>query len=100
MPLYRRIARRGFSNYPHKKKIPEVYLRDIDARFSEGELINPALLKQAGLISGCPPGVKILSNGGITKKFKFESLAFSASAREKILAAGGEIAGEEGKNGG
>ena len=40
MPLYRRIARRGFSNYWFKKEFAIVNLRDLEARFADGETVN------------------------------------------------------------
>jgi large subunit ribosomal protein L15 len=90
MPLYRRLARRGFSNYPFKKIWEIVNLGQIEQKYAEGEtvdsssLIKKGLVKKAGLI-------KVLGEGKLTKKLKFKIEALSASAREKITAAGGEV---------
>ena len=40
MPLYRRIARKGFSNYPFRKEYAVFNLKDIEARYNDGETVN------------------------------------------------------------
>ena len=91
MPLYRRLARRGFSNHPFKKTFQVVNLRDIEPRFADGETVDPASLLAKGLARG-PVPVKILGNGEITKKLDFRVAALSASAKAKIEKAGGTVA--------
>ena len=91
MPLYRRLARRGFSNYPFKKEYQVVSLSAISANFEDGAIVNIDSLKKANLVSGHNAAAKVLSNGDITKKVIIEGLKVSASAVEKIVAAGGEI---------
>jgi large subunit ribosomal protein L15 len=83
MPLYRRLAQRGFSNYPFKKEFQVVNLRDIEARYADGEIVDGATLRQKGLIKG-PMAVKILGDGTFTKKLTFRISAMSASAKAKI----------------
>ena len=98
MPLYRRLAHRGFSNYPFKKVFQIVNLGDIDKRFDNGETVDLTSLYNKGLIKGSKKSgavtvktqVKILGDGDLTKKLIFKIEAISASAREKILKAGGE----------
>jgi large subunit ribosomal protein L15 len=90
MPLYRRLAHRGFSNYPFKKTYQVLNLGEIDKRYKEGELVDAVSLAKCGLIKG-PAPVKILGDGEITKKLIFKIVAISAPAREKILKAGGEV---------
>jgi large subunit ribosomal protein L15 len=90
MPLYRRIAHRGFSNYPFKKEYQVVNLGEIEKRFQDGETVDSASLITKGLVKGAVP-VKILGNGEITKKLTVKIGAFSASAKEKIEKAGGTI---------
>ena len=90
MPLYRRLAHRGFSNYPFKKEWQIVNLGEIEKRYEAGETVDPASLYKNGLIKGSAP-VKILSMGEFSKKLKFNVAAVSASAKEKIEKAGGEI---------
>jgi large subunit ribosomal protein L15 len=99
MPLYRRIARRGFSNYPFKKEYQLVYLRDINDRFEAEDTVNFETLKEKGLVSGKSGLVKILSNGEVDKKFFVDVDKISGSAKEKIEKAGGKIIVEEGSNG-
>ncbi|MDR0410055.1 MAG: 50S ribosomal protein L15 [Spirochaetaceae bacterium] len=92
MPLYRRLAHRGFSNYPFKKVYQVINLDDIESRFEDGALVNIAALKAVGLVKSKVP-VKILGDGDLTKKINCEIEALSASAREKILKAGGSVKG-------
>jgi len=99
MPLYRRLAHRGFSNYPFRKSFQIVNLNEIEKRYSEGDTVDEVSLHDKGLIKGrvkrgaFKPDfpVKILGNGDITKKLSFKIGLFSGSAREKILKAGGEL---------
>ncbi|MGD1817933.1 MAG: 50S ribosomal protein L15 [Pleomorphochaeta sp.] len=91
MPLYRRVARRGFSNQPFKTEYEVVSLSAISAKFEDGAVVNLEALKKANLVKGHSSKAKILSNGEITKKVTIEGIKVSASAVEKITAAGGEI---------
>ncbi len=92
MPLYRRIARRGFSNYPFKKEYLVLNLCDLELKFSDGETVNTATLSEKGMINkNAKPLVKILSNGDITKKLTVEVAKVSSSAKEKIEKAGGTV---------
>jgi large subunit ribosomal protein L15 len=98
MPLFRRLAQRGFSNYPFKKVFQIVNLNEIDKRYSDGEIVDETSLYEKGLIKGRKKSgavkvtlqVKILGDGDLTKKLVFKLSAISASAREKILKAGGD----------
>ena len=91
MPLYRRLARRGFSNYPFKQHFEVISLDDISIKFEDGELVNLDSLKDRRLVKGAGAQAKVLANGELTKKVIFEGLKVSAAAIEKIEAAGGEI---------
>lgn len=91
MPLYRRVARRGFSNSIFKQEYVVVSLDVISANFEDGDVVTLDALKDAGLVKGYDAQAKILSNGELTKKVVIEGLKVSASAIEKIKAAGGEI---------
>ena len=90
MPLYRRIARRGFSNYPFKVERQAISLDAISRAYSDGETVSAETLRAKGLVKGQKEG-KILSNGEIDKKVIIDGVPVSASAAEKIKAAGGEI---------
>ena len=61
---------------------------DLD-KFEDGAVVDAAALLEAGLLSKCVNGVKVLGLGEITKKLTVRASAFSASAKEKIEKAGG-----------
>jgi large subunit ribosomal protein L15 len=90
MPLYRRLARRGFSNYPFKKEWQIVNLGEIDKRYASAETVDSASLRQKGLLKRNAP-VKILALGKVTKSLNFKVPAMSASAKEKVEKAGGSV---------
>ena len=87
MPLYRRIPKRGF-NCPSHKEIVGINLSALD-RFVDGAVVDVDALVESGVVRNPKDGVKILGNGDITKKLTVKANAFSASAKEKIEAAGG-----------
>ncbi|MDR0302430.1 MAG: 50S ribosomal protein L15 [Treponema sp.] len=90
MPLYRRLAHRGFSNYPFKKEWQIVNLGEIEKFFEAGEIVDLASLHKKGLAKSSEP-VKVLANGDFSKKLSFKVAAASAGAKEKIEKAGGDI---------
>ena len=87
MPLIRRLPKRGFKN-PNRKEFLAVNLTELD-RFDDGAEVTIAVLRSAGLANGPCDGIKILGRGEISKKLTVKANAFSATAREKIEAAGG-----------
>ncbi|MDR1626412.1 MAG: 50S ribosomal protein L15 [Spirochaetia bacterium] len=91
MPLYRRIARRGFSNYPFKVVNVVVNLSMIENKYSEGETVSLETLREKRLIKKRDVQVKILSQGDLTKKLTFRILKLSAATKEKIEKAGGSV---------
>ena len=91
MPLYRRTARRGFNNSKFTQEYAVVSLDVLSANFEDGDVITLDVLKDAGVVKGHNVQAKILGNGEITKKVIIDGLKVSASAIEKITAAGGEI---------
>ena len=91
MPLYRRVARRGFSNYPFKVENQAVARSTIDAVFEDGAVVSDATLREAGVIKGKETTAKILATGEITKKVTVEGLKLSKAAADKIVAAGGSV---------
>ena len=91
MPLYRRVARRGFSNYPFKVENQAVSLSTIDAVFEDGAVVSDATLREAGVIKGKETTAKILATGEITKKVTVEGLKLSKAAADKIVAVGGSV---------
>src|SRR6056297_974974 len=60
MPLYRRVARRGFSNYWFKKDYTPINLSTLEKRFAKGETVNLESLRARGLVSANEKLVKIL----------------------------------------
>ena len=93
MPLYRRLAHRGFSNFPFKTVYQIVNVCEIEKHFEDDAVVDTASLKAAGLVKGRAPRVKILGNGLLTKKINCKVAALSASAKEKIVKAGGTVKG-------
>jgi large subunit ribosomal protein L15 len=91
MPLYRRIARRGFSNYWFKKEYAIVNLAELDAKFSDGEAVNRESLILKGIVGKSEKLIKVLGNGDISKKLEVSVDKISSSAKEKIEKAGGKV---------
>lgn len=87
MPLVRKLPKRGFNNFNRKIIVP-VNLDDLSV-FADGAEVTIELLAEKGLVNGRFDGVKILGNGSVDKKLTVKANAFSASAKEKIEAAGG-----------
>ncbi len=87
MPFVRKLPIRGFNNINRKEILP-VNLDALNA-FEDGTEVTIELLKEKGLANGRFDGVKILGSGAIEKKLTVKVNAFSASAKEKIEAAGG-----------
>ena len=87
MPLVRKLPKRGFTNFTRKTIVP-VNL-DALAKFDDGSDVTIELLVEKGLVNGRFDGVKILGEGTVEKKLTVKVNAFSASAKEKIEAAGG-----------
>ena len=90
MPLYRRIARRGFSNYPFKKEWALVKVESLNV-FADGETVNRQSLSEKGLVASGKIPIKILGNGELSKKIIVDVDKLTAGAREKIEKAGGKI---------
>ena len=88
MPLARRIPKRGFHNI-FAKPLESVNVSALE-KFEDGAVVDAKALLDAGVLSKCTYGVKILGNGEITKKLTVKASAFSESAKAKIEAAGGK----------
>ena len=88
MPLARRIPKRGFNNI-YARPLIEVKLYQLNA-FEDGDVVNAEVLLEKGIIAGCKYGLKVLSNGELTKKITVQAAAFSESAKAKIEQAGGK----------
>ncbi len=88
MPLARRLPKRGFNNI-FAKPLEVINLTSLN-RFEDGDTVNVCDLLEKGILSKCEYGVKVLGNGTLNKKLTVRATAFSASAKEKIEAAGGK----------
>ena len=88
MPLVRRIPKRGFINI-HAKPLTAINLAVLN-QFEDGAVVDAAALIEKGILSSCPYGLKVLSNGNLTKKITVKAASFSESAKEKIEQAGGK----------
>lgn len=87
LPLYRRLPKRGFSNYLFKKEYAVINVSDLNV-FDNGTLVTPALLKEKGIIKKQLSGIKVLGNGKLEKKLTIQAHKFSTSALEKIKESG------------
>jgi large subunit ribosomal protein L15 len=97
MPLYMRTAKlRGNTSKdampvgPFRTYTQPVNLRDLE-RFDAGEEVTPETLKAKGLIRSVRKDVKLLGVGELSKKLTITVHAASATAREKVEAAGGTL---------
>lgn len=88
--LFKRLPKRGFTNV-NRKDYAIVNLGDINEKFEAGAVVDCAALIQAGLVKKEYEGVKILSNGEVSKALTIKAAKFSKAAEEKIKAAGGTV---------
>lgn len=90
LPLVRRLPfKRGFRK-PFRVEYTPVNLERLD-RFAEGSVVSPESLAEMGLIKSAREAVVILGRGDLDRALTVRAHRFSASAREKILAAGGQV---------
>jgi large subunit ribosomal protein L15 len=97
MPIYMRIGKlRGSTSKdampvgPFRTETAPINLRDLD-RFDSGDIVTPESLVEKRLLKNTRIDVKLLGTGEVSKKLTIRVHAISASAREKIEAAGGTI---------
>ena len=88
LPLYRKLPKRGFYNRFAK----EYSVVNVEAlnRFEDGAVVDLAALADAGVVSQPKGALKVLGKGELAKKITVKAAIFSASAKEKIEAAGGK----------
>ena len=90
MPLIRQLPKRGFTNN-WRKEFTTVNVSDLE-KFDNGTVITAQMLKNKGVISKIEAyGLKVLGNGSLTKALTVKAQKFTASAAEKIKAAGGTV---------
>lgn len=88
MPLQRRIPKRGFNNIFAKEYVSINV--DVLNRFEDGAVVDAEAISKAGIVKNTRDGIKILGRGEINRKLTVVATAFSATAKEKIEAAGGK----------
>jgi large subunit ribosomal protein L15 len=89
MPLHRRLPKRGFTNI-FKKKIAVVNIRDL-SQFESGSVVDEIALVRLGLVKGRRDGIKLLGQGEIKMPLTIRVNGISRDAKEKIIAAGGNV---------
>ncbi len=89
MPLHRRMPKRGFHN-PFEVNYSVVNLEELNV-FPAGETVTPELLRAHGFVRRAKDPIKVLGDGELKIKLVVHAHAFSASAKEKIAAAGGSF---------
>ena len=89
-PLVRRIPKRGFNN-SFALNVGIVNVGALEEAFAAGDEVNAESLKAKDLLKGRFDVIKVLGNGELTKKLTIAAHRFSASAREKIEKAGGQM---------
>lgn len=87
-PLFKRLPKRGFSNAPFKKEWSIVNISQLE-RFAAGTVVTPEMMIETRLVRNMKDGIKILGEGDIQVALTVRAHAFSGSAAEKIVAAGG-----------
>jgi large subunit ribosomal protein L15 len=88
MPLFRRLPKRGFSNYKFAARYEIVNVLQLE-RFEDGAVVGLEQLSDAGLINSPKSRVKILGNGELTKRLEVAAHKFSKTAEQKIVGCGG-----------
>jgi large subunit ribosomal protein L15 len=91
MPLFRRVAKRGFSNNFFAADVAVINLGELGDAFDDGAEVTPELLVKKGLIRTKFDLLKVLGDGELTKKLSISAHRFSASAESKIASAGGSF---------
>ena len=89
-PIYRQHPKRGFNNARFATEYAIVNVEDLNC-FVDGTVVDMDVLLAAKIIRKPLDGLKVLGNGEITKKLTVKAAVFSATAKEKIEAAGGKV---------
>lgn len=89
MPLFRRIPKRGFSHGSWDRTFHIVNVGDLDKLFKDGDTVDAAALKNAGIAKGSADGLRVLGDGELSKRLIVKAHHFSKSATAKITAKGG-----------
>lgn len=90
MPLVRRVPKRGFNN-KFALTVATVNVSDLETAFEVGDEVTPESLREKSLAKCRYDVLKVLGDGELTKSLKVSAHRFSASAKDKIEKAGGEV---------
>ena len=98
-PKQRGASKKPGNSLPHfkhrffrvKSVKPAIVNLNLFNTFNDGDTVNPKILLEKGLVDSIKNGVKVLGGEELKKKLEFGGFVFSASAKEKILKAGGKI---------
>ena len=90
LPLQRRLPKVGFNNSVFATNYAIINVCDLEERFEANSVVDEAAVVACGLVKKVHDGIKVLGRGELTKPLTVELKAFSASAKEKIEAAGGK----------
>lgn len=88
IPLYRKLPKRGFNNV-FAKQYAVINVSALE-KLEDGTTVDLELLMKEGIVKKPLDGLKVLGDGTLTKKLTVQAAVFSASAKEKIEAAGGK----------
>ena len=88
LPMYRRLPKRGFNN-KFASNYSIVNLNRLEV-FEDGSIVDEQALLDRRIVGKLNDGIKVLGNGELTKKLTVRASDFSATARQKIEAAGGK----------
>ena len=88
LPLYRKLPKRGFKN----RFAVDYAIVNVAAlnKFEDGAVVDMEALMAQKIVRKPLDGLKVLGNGELTKKLTVKATVFSATAKEKIEAAGGK----------
>jgi large subunit ribosomal protein L15 len=90
MPLFRRLPKRGFSNYNFAMRYEIVNVSQLE-RFEDGAMVGAEELSAEGLVGSIKSKIKILGDGELTKRLEITAHKFSKNAEQKIVASGGTV---------
>ena len=88
LPLYRKLPKRGFNNRFATTYVT-INVSDLNV-FENGAVVDLEALLAKKIVRKSLDGLKVLGNGELTKSLTVKAAAFSATAKEKIAAAGGQ----------
>jgi large subunit ribosomal protein L15 len=89
LPFFQRLPKRGFKNV-NRKEFAVINMSDLNL-FNDGDVVTPEVLIAKNVLKKLQSGVKVLANGNLEKKLTVKAHAFSKSAEEAIVKAGGTV---------